>query len=370
MLLSGMIWGYLIGTFCGLAAALSPSVQAFREEMTALNHMMSTHHLPTEMRFRLREYIHETVHLRNNDARNKLLQKLSPSMQGEVFWLVNQRWISKIWYLEGSDPELLIEIAFSLSALVFPPMEFCPCGFMYIIQRGTAFYGGRIKREASVWGDDVLLEDEALQINFTAMAASYLAVYTIDGAKLNHVIRHFPDFDRRLNPLRKRMRLRRAIVRAAEAMCYERGYCFYGRLRPIYARDVAAKMDRDAENRQSRLSLMNRTPVLSLQHAAQRVGMRLRKREMQLSRDTTRGNAAMAVEGTAMLSHTGVGAHVESANGNAGVDARFQKHLDLMEQRLTQRLDQRIEDLAKAIRLLGAGSPSGSPPGLDSSLHA
>ena len=37
MLISGMLWGYLIGTFCGLAAALSPSVQAFRADLSSLN---------------------------------------------------------------------------------------------------------------------------------------------------------------------------------------------------------------------------------------------------------------------------------------------------------------------------------------------
>ena len=58
--------------------------------------MMTKYHLPNEMRYRLREYVHETVHLRNTDARNKLLSKLSPSMQREVSWLVNQKWISKV----------------------------------------------------------------------------------------------------------------------------------------------------------------------------------------------------------------------------------------------------------------------------------
>lgn len=97
MLAGGALWGYLIGTFCGLAASLSPSVQAFREDLSALNNMMSIYMLPNDLRYRLREYIHETVHLRNTDARNRLLQKLSPSMQGEVSWLVNQKWISRIW---------------------------------------------------------------------------------------------------------------------------------------------------------------------------------------------------------------------------------------------------------------------------------
>jgi hypothetical protein len=84
-------------------------------------------------------------------ARNALLSKLSPAMQSEVQLIVNQKWISRIWYLERAETELCIEISFSLSALVFPPREFCPFGFMYIVQRGHAFHLGKIRREGAVW---------------------------------------------------------------------------------------------------------------------------------------------------------------------------------------------------------------------------
>ena len=72
----------------------------------------------------MREYIHETVHLRNTDARNRLLLKLSPSMQGEVSWLVNQKWISRIWYLQQhADTELLIGARAGVEAVAsLPPL--------------------------------------------------------------------------------------------------------------------------------------------------------------------------------------------------------------------------------------------------------
>lgn len=69
-------------------------------------------------------YLHETVHLRHTEARARLLQKLSPAMQGEISLLVNQRWVSKVWYLaSGCQLELLIDIASRLKPQVFPPYE-------------------------------------------------------------------------------------------------------------------------------------------------------------------------------------------------------------------------------------------------------
>ena len=56
--------------------------------------------LSTDLRFRLREFLHETVHLRDAEARTQLLSKLSPAMYGEVSLVVNQRWVAKVWYLQ------------------------------------------------------------------------------------------------------------------------------------------------------------------------------------------------------------------------------------------------------------------------------
>ena len=98
MLGSGMLWGYLIGIFCTMAA-LSPTVQAFRDEMSELNSFMHAHKVDPKLRFRLREYMHEAVHLHKWEARRELMAKLSPSMQGEMSLLINEATVGKIWFL-------------------------------------------------------------------------------------------------------------------------------------------------------------------------------------------------------------------------------------------------------------------------------
>ena len=238
MLLSGMVWGYLIGVFCSMAAA-SPTVQAFRDEISALNTFMSAYNLNHQLRFRLREYMHETIHLRNTEARNTLLRRLSPAMQGEVSLLVNQRWVSKIWYLrQGTQLELLIDIASRLKPQVFPPWEFCPCGFMYIVNRGTALYAGRPQHEGSAWGEDILLNRMALQLDFEALAATYLWVFTIDAQQLLAAIDNFPQSAVRLWQIQKKWLIRRAVVRYAEEISWKNGKAFRGRLVPIYAKHI------------------------------------------------------------------------------------------------------------------------------------
>ena len=146
ILLGGMLWGYLIGTFCGLAASLSPSQQAFRGQLSQLNQFMTSHNLPQQLRFRLREYIYETVHLSLTEDQNKLLPRLSGALQSEVAWTCHRAWLSNIWFLRDAEKEMQIELAAFLTAKVFAPDELCPSGVMYIVYRGIAFTAGRCNR--------------------------------------------------------------------------------------------------------------------------------------------------------------------------------------------------------------------------------
>ena len=116
ILIGGMLWGYLIGTFCGLAASLSPSQLQFRAQLSQLNQFMASHNLPQTLRFRLREYIYETVHLSLTEDQNKLLPRLSSALQSEVAWTAHRLWLSNIWFLSHAEKELQIELAAFLPA--------------------------------------------------------------------------------------------------------------------------------------------------------------------------------------------------------------------------------------------------------------
>ena len=61
MLLGGMMWGYVIGTFCGIIATLNPDSDEFRRNMGDLNKFMVLHEavIPKPFQLQLREYFHQ-----------------------------------------------------------------------------------------------------------------------------------------------------------------------------------------------------------------------------------------------------------------------------------------------------------------------
>ena len=254
MLLTGMLWGYLIGIFCTMAA-LSPTVQAFRNDLSALNVFMSEHHIDPKMRFRLREYMHQTVHLRMTEAKRELLTKLSPAMQGQMSLLINQKTIGKVWYLANVEVGLLIHLASKLQPLIFPPHEMCPGGFLYILERGMVIYSGRSRRQGTIWGEDVLLNNSELECGFPAVVVSYTSVLACDGRTLNHAISMFPVSRARLDFVRHRWAIRRCVVREAEIKLFskEPREHFLGRMYPIYAKSIARQMKRERQEHEARV---------------------------------------------------------------------------------------------------------------------
>ena len=190
MLIGAIVWGNLIGTFCGVVATMNPHGQEFNRRMDELNRFVDSNNLEKDLRRRLREYastrtsqaeqrgslhllshpfpslppshtnryLHQTRHLQVASSSRDLLHLLSPALQGEVTWSVNKRWLERVCFFDDAEPEFLVQISLSLTPLVFTPGELAVHGYLYIIHRGMALYGGRVLTSGRIWGEDCIIE--------------------------------------------------------------------------------------------------------------------------------------------------------------------------------------------------------------------
>lgn len=186
-----LVWGFVIGNFISVIHNVNPDTQWFRSTFDSLNHFMAVAQLPTDMRRRLREYFHQAAHVSRGQQRNALLQLMSPSLQGEVAMHVNRRWLSKVRFLVGAEKEMLVLVAVHLRAAVFAPAELATPGYLYMIHKGVALYGGRVLNAGKCWGVDMILRRQSL-CRYTARAMTYLEVYRISRADLLELARPFP----------------------------------------------------------------------------------------------------------------------------------------------------------------------------------
>jgi len=216
MLGGGILWGQLIGTFCGVFSQLNPSLRAFRDDLSQLNVFMARMGLPSEMRFRLREYMFESVHVRDATSSVRILEQISPVMRGEVQYMFGKPWLRRVWFLEHAELEMLIDLSSLLRAVVLPPGEMAPAGIMYMVGKGIGLWSGKVKTTGSVWGEDILL-DSGLQIAHTAVAITYMWAYTLTTQDLQAATaRASADTQIALHRCRIRWLARRGFVQYAE----------------------------------------------------------------------------------------------------------------------------------------------------------
>ena len=108
MLFGSLLFAYLVGSFCGVAANLSPDMVRFRQDLTDLNKFLAANSIPSSLRYQLREYMHQTVYLRRNATANRLLTDLAPRLRNEVALTINEKWLEKVELINDDCEEGLV----------------------------------------------------------------------------------------------------------------------------------------------------------------------------------------------------------------------------------------------------------------------
>ena len=199
-----------------MIAKLNPEAAAFRDTLDNLNRFMIREDLPHDMRRRLREYFHQSKHLRLAQTQRALLSDMPPSLMLEVSWETNKGWLKKTWFLKDAPAAFLTEMAISLTAMVYAPGDMPKLGYMYIVNRGVAVYRARLVTKGRVFGEDMILESPHLRSTAQAKCMNYLEVYYISRSTLLAVAKRYP---RTLSAIRRAaflLALRREIILVAK----------------------------------------------------------------------------------------------------------------------------------------------------------
>jgi len=216
MLICSLLWGQVIGTFCGVIATFNPEQNAFRAQMDDLNRFMSQEDLPKEMRTRLREYFHQSKHLRFAHIQHRLLSQMPPNLKAEVAWSVSADWLVRIPFLSGASRLFMVDLSLILHAMVFAPGDTPPIGYLYIVHRGVALYRAKIITKGRVWGEDTILHSNALKEAACARAMNYLEVYYITRHELMGLAERYPTTYTKIRRFAVFMALKRKIVLMAK----------------------------------------------------------------------------------------------------------------------------------------------------------
>uniref|UniRef100_A0A7S2MDU8 Cyclic nucleotide-binding domain-containing protein n=1 Tax=Haptolina brevifila TaxID=156173 RepID=A0A7S2MDU8_9EUKA len=222
MILGGIIWGYVIGTFCGTIANLSPATREFRHNMDDLNTYMAANHFDSSLQARLREYFFRARHIYDASNQSRLLSMMSPALQSEAVLMANSKWLRSVWFLssENVEQEFVVCLTLGLTPMVLAPFELAPFGFLYILYRGVVINGGELLTKGCTWGEDIILKGFAAGLlrPMHAKSMDFAAVYIISWDGLMDAAANFPVSASHIRRCALRLAMRRQLVRAAAAI--------------------------------------------------------------------------------------------------------------------------------------------------------
>ena len=182
-----------------------------------LNRFMNRENVPQKMRRRLREYFHQSKHLRLAQTQKGLIEDMSPMLSREVSWGINESWLSRIWFLREAPRSFMIDLASRMQARVFSPGEAPAIGFMYIVHRGIAMHNAKLITKGNVWGEDIILSSKVLRSKAQARAMNFLEVYYTTRSVLMYLARVYPKTGRKIRREAVLLALRREIIRTAKS---------------------------------------------------------------------------------------------------------------------------------------------------------
>ena len=213
------VWAQVLATFTGIMIQSNPHTREFRHNMDQLNRFLREQ--PTDVisqstRQRLREYMHQSRHISIDAANKRLIESMSPALQGEVAFKCNRVWLERVQFLRGCEPAFMVALSLELQPMVFAPGEEPMAGFLYIVHRGLALHAGKVLSAGRLWGEDMILFSAELRTASCAKAMNYLEVHMIGRDELLDLAVLYPRTYRRLRRQIAFLALRRAIIARAK----------------------------------------------------------------------------------------------------------------------------------------------------------
>jgi len=210
MIISGIVWAYVVGSIVSMVANSEPLEVEFKQRMDELNVMMTKHGIDLQLQVRLRRYMHEAKHFHRLQGHRTLLSKfISPGLQREIAQAsAKAPLLEAVFWIGDLENEAYHEFVKCLDPMFYGPLEpIHAVETMIVVHTGVVAARGQILTRGDVWGHEtVLLESYALAEDRSPMTLSYVDVLRLSRQDIALVMTLHPD---------AAVRIRKAQVRCA-----------------------------------------------------------------------------------------------------------------------------------------------------------
>lgn len=221
MMLSGFLWAYALGETMAALGNSNIHEKAFRQMLDDLNHMMADRGLSNNLQRRLRAFFFQIKDLARIQGYKKLIDKLSPSLQGELAMTMNDVWLQKVWYFNSDSlpmpPTFMSNVATSLQVSVHAQQECIGEPWtLFILHRGLCVRRMNILRSGAVWGEEFILTSRELLDRTPSFSLTFIELSRLTRARFVDVLKRYPEVWKPVRGAVVRTAARRGILREAK----------------------------------------------------------------------------------------------------------------------------------------------------------
>ncbi|CAK9021794.1 Potassium voltage-gated channel subfamily H member 1 (Ether-a-go-go potassium channel 1) (EAG channel 1) (EAG1) (r-eag) (Voltage-gated potassium channel subunit Kv10.1) [Durusdinium trenchii] len=218
MLTGALVWARIIAGITSIVSSFNLQELEFSEQMDRLNAYMEAKHMPLELRERLRQYFRHRRSMELDYGYASLLEKMSPTLRGEVARSVSKEWLERVPWLNNGSIGFIASIAVALEHELYAPQELIIGNELRVLTRGVVAKNSRIYTRGSVWGIDMIVRSPRLKNLGPGRALTYAQVLCLNEDALEELLQVYPDERARIRASAIWIALRRSFVKYAVQM--------------------------------------------------------------------------------------------------------------------------------------------------------
>jgi len=196
MLFSALVWAWVIATIVSIMATMNESSNEHFQTLDCINEILKDNHVKVSLGRRLREYFTKLRDVKGHDFVGSVIKQISPDLKSEVVHAIHDIWLTKVWWLHKvpNNSEFIVELILRMKARLHAPNELITNKQeLCAVLQGLCIYGGCLKARGQIFGEDMLLNNEALRKPFATLAMTFLHMLVLGRPLLNDLVLKYPE---------------------------------------------------------------------------------------------------------------------------------------------------------------------------------
>jgi hypothetical protein len=225
MAVGASIYAYIVGAICGVLNNMDPISTVFNQKMDSLNTLMSENHMPAEIREDLREFLYRTKVVFKDRSYHDLFNVLSPGLQKTLVGFMHKDWINKVGLLKalpsGEKRAFVTQMAMAMQLKAYALGEFIIrkadlLDVLCIVKEGVIHklipytsaravkkegaakgtlqnkrtYAKKVLEAGSVFGSEIVARGAGFRCTYHIRAVTFVVVSELTRDELDRILEH------------------------------------------------------------------------------------------------------------------------------------------------------------------------------------